>query len=125
MIYNGFKEYKLRFYNNVKTGEKPVEKYLEKLDIKEQSKIAKFIEFLRLSVGCSNPPFIKHIKGKIWELKVDFSHNKYRLFYFIFIKKTIIILHVFRKKTAKTPKLEISTAEKRYHEVLENKQIYE
>jgi len=66
MIYNKDEGYKLRFYNNVRTGEKPVEKYLEKLDIKEQSKIAKFIEFLRLSVGCSNQPFIKHIRGKIW-----------------------------------------------------------
>ena len=66
MIYNKDEGYKLRFYNNVRIGEKPVEKYLEKLDIKEQSKIAKFIEFLRLSVGCSNQPFIKHIRGKIW-----------------------------------------------------------
>jgi len=124
MIYNK-REYIIIFYQNIWTKERPIDEYFERLAIKDRAKILKYLGFLRENGDYINVQFIKHIKAKIWELKVDFSHNKYRLFYFIFIRKVIIILHIFRKKTEKTPKLEISIAEKRYNEVSNNKHIYE
>jgi len=41
------------------------------------------------------------------------------------IKKTIILLHAFTKKTSKTPTNEIVRAETNYINVLSNKEIYE
>ena len=65
---------------------------------------------MRVNKGYLDEPYSKHIKGKIRELRVDFSKNKHRIFYFTFIKKNIILLHAFSKKTPKTPISEIKKA---------------
>lgn len=85
----------------------------------------KYIEFLRVSRGHLDEPYSKHIKGKIRELRVDFGKNRHRIFYFTFIKKTIILLHAFLKKTAKTPAVEIKIAEENYFDALKSHKIYE
>jgi len=100
-------------------------KYVKGLREKEEAKVLKYIEFLRTKKGCLGEPYSKHIQRKIRELRVDFGHNKYRIFYFIFVKKTIVLLHVFLKKTAKTPISEIKKAEENYQNVLKNPKIYE
>lgn len=69
-------------------------------------------------------PYSRHIKGKIRELRVDFGKNRFRIFYFLFIKKTIVILHGFKKDTQKTPPYEIAKAEKRLEEVFINHELY-
>ncbi len=122
MIYNG---YKIKLYKDSKTGRNPVLEYIDRLRIKEKTKILKYIEFLRENKGILDEPYTKHIKGKIRELRVDFSKSKHRIFYFTFIKKKIILLHVFLKKTKKTPISEIRRAEENYYDVLNNKKIYE
>jgi phage-related protein len=118
-------EYKVKFYRDIKTGRSPVLEYIEGLRDKEGSKIWKYIEFLRVQEGYLEEPYSKHIKGKIRELRVDFGRNRHRIFYFTFIKKTVILLHAFLKKTAKTPVSEIKKAEENYQNVLKNPKIYE
>jgi phage-related protein len=58
-------------------------------------------------------PHIKHIKGKIYEIRVEQDTNAYRLLYFVFTGRRFVMLHGFEKKTAKTPPSEIEVAEKR------------
>ena len=125
MIYNENKEYILKFYKDSETGKSLVLEYIDKLRDKEKSKILKDIEFLRINKGYLDEPYSKHIKGKIRELRIDFSPNRHRFLYFTFIKKTIIILYAFSKKTKKTPISEIKKAEDNYIDVLNNPQIYE
>jgi len=126
MIYNdGVVEYKVKFYKDAKNGRSPGLEYIEELTKKEASKVFKYIEFLRVSKGYLSEPYSKHIRGKIRELRIDFGKNRYRIFYFIFIKKTIILLHVFLKKTAQTPIPELKRAEENYRNVLRNPKIYE
>jgi len=125
MIYTGINEYRVKFYKKSGTGETPILEYFSKLRDKEKSKIFKYIEFLRVNKGYLDEPCSKHIRGKIRELRVDFSPNKHRIFYFIFIKNTIIILHAFLKKTQKTPSSEIKRAEDNYIDVLNNPEFYE
>ncbi len=125
MIYNGDVEYKAKFYKDIKTGRSPVLNYIEKIREKDEAKVLKYIEFLRVNKGYLDEPYSKHIKGKIRELRVDFGRNRHRVFYFVFIKKTIILLHAFLKKTSKTPRSEIKKAEKNYYNVLKNPKIYE
>lgn len=94
MIYNNV-EYKIKFYLNPKNGKSDVRKYIYDLAVKEKTKILKYVEFLRINNGVLNEPYSRHIRGKIRELRVDFSDKKYRIFYFTFINKNIILLHTF------------------------------
>ncbi|MBU2539940.1 type II toxin-antitoxin system RelE/ParE family toxin [Patescibacteria group bacterium] len=125
MIYNKEEEYKVKFYKSTKTNKSPVLDYIDKLNVKEKAKVLKYIEFLRVNKGVLDEPYSKHIKGKIRELRVDFFKSKHRILYFTFIKRNIILLHAFLKKTAKTPINEIRIAEENYNNVINNNKIYE
>jgi phage-related protein len=125
MIYNNSEEYKVKFYKDIETGRSSVLDYIERLAEKESAKVLKYIEFLRINKGYLDEPYSKHIEGKIRELRVDFGRNKHRIFYFVFIKKTIILLHVFSKKTIKTPLPEIKRAKEYYNNILKKPKIYE
>jgi phage-related protein len=125
MIYTKNSDYEVIFYRDLRTGKSPVTDYVEHLGEKEQAKILKYIEFLRVSHGYLDEPYSKHITRKIRELRVDFAHNRHRVFYFAFIGKKIILLHAFLKKTAKTPNAEIQKAEAHYQDVLANAKNYE
>ena len=123
MIYNE-NGYKVKFYQDDK-GDIPMISYLEKINKKEKAKILKYIEFLKDNEGYLDEPYSKHINGKIRELRVDVSKNKHRIFYFTFIKKTIILLHAFLKITAKTPNKEINKAEDNLKSVIKYPKLYE
>lgn len=118
-------EYKVRFYRSSRTGREPVLEYIDKLDIKNRAKILKYIEFLREQEGYLDEPYSKHVTGKIRELRVDFARNRHRVFYFTFIGKKIILLHVFLKKTNKTPLSEITRAVDNYKDIIDNPNLYE
>ncbi len=123
MIYN--KEYKIKFCIDSRTRENKVFNFIEALDLKVQAKIYKYLDYLRDNKGYLDEPYARHIKGKIRELRVDFSSNHYRLFYFLVLDKVIIILHAYLKKSNKTPAKEIKKAEKNLIDCLNNLQIYE
>lgn len=61
--------------------------------------------------------YVKNIKGKrykgIYELRIKFSNDIARVFYFTYYNQEIILLNGFVKKTVKTPKIELDKA-KRY-----------
>ncbi|SRR3989339_392343 len=125
MIYNEINEYKVKYYIDSISGKKPVRIYLKSIPPKDRAKIYKYIELLRASEGYLSEPFSKHIDGKIRELIVDFAKNHHRIFYFTFIKKNIIFLHAFQKKTPKTPTIEIEKAREYYYTVIKNPKAYE
>src|SRR3989344_2443323 len=118
-------EYKVIFFYDPSTGSVPVNEYLEKISDKERIKILKYIEFLRQHKGVLDEPYTKHLRGKIRELRVDFSRNRHRIFFFTFVGKNIILLHAFLKKTAQTPESEITKAFNNYYKVLKNYKSYE
>ena len=99
-------------------GKEPVKKYIDELSEKEQVKIFIYLNLLKDRKGYLDEPYARHIKGKIRELRVDFARNRHRIFYFVFVGKKIILLHAFLKKTAKTPKQEITKAIKNYQNYL-------
>lgn len=71
------------------------------------------IDLLAIHGTSLKEPYVKHIKGALWELRVKFSSDIARVFHFYPLAHKIILLHGFVKKTDKTPKREIETAEKR------------
>ena len=125
MIYTETSKYVVKFYTDPKTNKSYILEYIDNLNEPQKAKILKYIEFLRINEGVLYEPYSKHIKGKIRELRIDFGKNKYRIFYFTFIKKTIILLHAFLKHTPKTPESEIKIAENNYYIVINNPKTYE
>jgi len=118
-------EYKLKYYRNSQTGKEPVLDFILGLDKKSMAKVEKYVRYLRLCEGYLEEPYSRHITGKIRELRVDFSHYHHRIFYFTFIKKTIIMLNGFTKKTKKTPRTEIKKAIENYNDTINSPQLYE
>ena len=118
-------QYRVTFFRHPETGRTPVRDYLSDLPTKERAKISKYIEFLRESYGVLDEPYSRHLRGKIRELRVDFGKNRHRICYFTLIGKNIILLHAFKKTTAKTPEPEINRALENFQLVINNKHLYE
>lgn len=66
--------------------------------------------------------YIKYIRDGIYEFRVNFGNNEFRIF-FIYDGETIVVLfNCFKKKTQKTPNSEIEKAIKLKNEYYENKE---
>lgn len=91
-------------------GTIPVQKFLDKLPVKHHAKALRDIDVLEKYGTALTEPHVKHVKGKMWELRIKSASNISRVFYFISVGKNIVLLHGFVKKTQKIPKREIETA---------------
>lgn len=107
--------YDVEFYQK-ENGEVPVKDFLETLPPKLRAKALREIELLKKHGPDLREPHTKPIKGKdnkgIYELRIKFSTDISRLFYFVYIGSTFVLLHGFLKKTSKTPAREIDLARK-------------
>ena len=57
-------------------------------------------------------PYSEHLVGGIFELRIKSGSDISRVLYFFVIGRKIVLTNGFIKKTAKTPKSEIETAQK-------------
>jgi phage-related protein len=62
-------------------------------------------------------PHIKHLDGKLWELRAKASEGIARGIYVTMTGRRVIVLHVFVKKSQKTPKSALAIARQRMSEV--------
>ena len=66
--------------------------------------------------------FIKYIQNGLYELRMEYNGNIYRVFFIIFDEDKIVVLfNGFQKKTQKTPAKEIEKALKIMEEYYEYK----
>ena len=63
-------------------------------------------------------PYVKHLEGPVWEMRMKGKDGIARAAYVTAIGKRVVIIHVFEKKTQKTPRREIEIALRRAKEVL-------
>jgi len=107
--------YDVEFYQK-ENGDIPVQEFLESLPPKLRAKTFREIELLKNHGPDLREPHTKPVKGKgnkgIYELRVKFSTNISRLFYFSYYGNTFVLLHGFVKKSNKTPRREIERAKK-------------
>jgi len=115
--------YRIRFYKN-KNGKSPVVEYLKELknsknerDKKQADKINDYIQTLSKEGKSAGEPYIKHIKGELWELRPA----RDRIFFVALVEDSFFLLHHFTKKTQKTPKPEI---EKAFREIADLKERF-
>jgi len=99
-------------------GNVPVEDFLVGLPEKDRARIAWTINLLEeygLQLGL---PYVKHLRGKLWELRIRAGRRAYRIIYFAYVGQRLILLHGFLKKTQKTPRRELEIAERRMADLL-------
>lgn len=63
-------------------------------------------------------PYVKHLEGPVWEMRMKGRDGIARAAYVTATGKRVVVVHVFAKKTQKTPRREIDIALRRAKEVL-------
>jgi len=91
-------------------GTIPVQEFLDTLPAKHHAKAFRDIDILEKYGTMLTGPYVKHIQGKLWELRIRLASDVSRIFYFVPFGSDIVLLHGFVKKTQKTPSREIETA---------------
>jgi phage-related protein len=107
----------IEYYRDSKDKE-PVKEFIDGLPEKSQAQVMGKIELLAKYDVLLKEPYTRHIKGKIWELRIVVSKGYSRIFYFSYTGKRFVLLHAFLKKTDKTPPAEIDIAEKRMRDFI-------
>jgi len=96
------------------------EAFIEELTDKEQQKVDYLLTLLRTQDRIPIK-FIKLIREGVYELRIEYNSNIYRVF-FIFDEDNIVVLfNGFQKKSQKTPSKEIEKAIKIKNEYYEYK----
>lgn len=100
----------------MENGKIPVQDFLYSLEPKLRAKAFRDIELLKNLGNELREPYVKPIKGEnnkgLYELRIKFSNDIARIFYFTYYKNKYILLHGFIKKSMKTPSREIEKARK-------------
>lgn len=95
-------------------GSIPVLEYLLSLTPKLRAKAYSEIELLKKHGSMLREPYAKPIKGEryrgLFELRVKFSSDISRIFYFTYTNNTFVLLNGFTKKTDATPRGELEKA---------------
>lgn len=78
---------------------------------------ARFVRIAELLVvagpGRVGMPHVRHLDGKVWEMRMKGRDGISRALYFTAQGQRIVVTRVFIKKTQATPRREIKTAERR------------
>jgi phage-related protein len=101
------------FYK-AKNGSSPIEEFLDSLPVKQAKKITWVLQLIEM-LDSIPIQYFKKLDGTedIWEVRVDFGNDAFRLLGFFDEGNLVILTNGFAKKTRKTPISEISLAERR------------
>lgn len=108
----------IRFFRT-SSGRSPVEEFLISLPPKARQKVAFVLRIIR-EIDRVPAEYFKKLKSSddLWEVRVGFGGNIYRLLGFWKGDSVIILVSGFTKKSQKTPLKELKLAEQRKNEYL-------
>ena len=100
------------WYFTTASGANPVREYITGKDDKTRQKINSTINLL-INKGLELTwPFVKHLRGKLRELIIEYAGNEYRII-FTWYSGKIVFLHAFDKKRQATKNRDMEIAEMR------------
>ena len=83
---------------------------------------AKFLQvvdmIVELGLATVGQPHVKHLRGKLWEMRLKGRDGISRALYVTALGRRIVVVRAFVKKTQETPENEIKLALRRAKEVL-------
>ena len=103
----------IQFYES-KEGQKPIQRFLDKLDTKQAQKVTWTLRFIEEQKVVSSKYFKKMVNtDDLWEIRVRSGSNIFRLLAFFDGAKLVVISHAFQKKTQKISRQAIAISEER------------
>lgn len=115
--------FSVEFYRR-ENGTAPVEEFLDQLPVKHRVKALDGLALLEEFGNALREPCSKPMGSGLFELRVKYSSDITRIFYFFFDGRRIILTNGFVKKSAKTPASELALARK-YKEDYERRNPHE
>ena len=101
-------------------GKCPIEDFLDSLGDKQVEKILWVLRIIRDIDIVPKEYFKKLIStDDLWEIRIKFGSNHYRILCFLYKGKTIVLTNGFGKKSQKVPLNEIKLAQERKKDYFE------
>ena len=109
------------FYKTI-DGKCPIEDFLNSLSGKVAQKVTWVLSLLE-DMDIVPSSYFKKLTGSegIWECRIQFGSNAYRIFCFFDDKSVVVLTNGFVKKSQKTPQSEIEKAEAYRRDFLERR----
>jgi phage-related protein len=99
--------------------DKRVERELDALAIDIRQRFLRIVELVELhGVAAMREPHIKHLEGKLWEIRMKGKDGIARAIYVTAERERVVLPHAFTKKTQKTPARALDVARTRAKEVV-------
>ena len=98
----------------------PVDDEIEALPPGLQARVLRLLEMIE-NIGLEqvHEPHVKHLEGSLWELRAKAREGIARGIYVTASGRRVVVLHVFVKKTQKTPRRALEIARTRMKQVME------
>lgn len=104
---------------NIKLLNKAVERELNALDTDMRAKFAHVCDLLvKFGPEQVGLPHIKHLTRDLWEIRLQCKSGAARAIYVTASARSITVVHLFVKKTRKTPRRALALAMERIKEIL-------
>lgn len=108
--------WKVKLYSGPR-GDVPVVEFLQQLNRsgnrKAATKIIHGIDALR-ELGFSAPDdLVRKVRDELWELRVTYQRNPYRILFYDAGDQTFVLLHIFHKKEDAIAESDILKAQRR------------
>ena len=95
-----------------------VDAEIEALPVGLRARLVRLLEAVEnVGLDALRAPHVKHIEGKLWELRVRAQGGIARGIYVTATGRRVLVLHVFAKKSRKVPRRALDTARKRMRKV--------
>jgi phage-related protein len=104
---------------SVETLNSKVDEEIAALPPRLGSRMLRLMESIgRIGLERLGEPHVKHIEGKLWELRAKAPEGIARAFYVTAVGRRVVVLYVFVKKSQKTPGKALAIARERMRQVL-------
>lgn len=95
-----------------------VDAEIEALPPALQARLLRLMEMVeRVGLDQLREPHVRHVEGKMWELRAKAAEGIARGLYVTMTGRRVVILHVFVKKSRKTPRNALDIARERMRQV--------
>ena len=116
-VRQGERSWAVIFYETPQ-GARPAEAWLREQGPRAGARFGRIFDLLEEYGPDVRRPYVAHVTGRVWEVRVEQERIQCRLLYFAAPGRKFVMLHGFVKKTRKVPLRETELAQKRLTDYL-------